>query len=79
MRAGYNPNRRNRNLGTKKAGHGQANRLVIPDCELWLQISSSRCRDLGAVSKEDFRPSLLEIMVFDQPKDGCGDLTSTFF
>lgn len=30
MRAGYNPTRRNRNIGTAKQGHGQNNRLVIP-------------------------------------------------
>jgi len=30
-RAGYNPVRRNRNIGTAKQGHGQNNRLVIPD------------------------------------------------
>jgi ribosomal protein S13 len=29
-RAGWNPTRRNRNLGTAKSGHGLANRLVIP-------------------------------------------------
>lgn len=31
MRPGYNPARRNRNIGTAKQGHGQDNRLVIPD------------------------------------------------
>jgi hypothetical protein len=30
MRAGFNPTRRNRNIGTAKQGHGQNNRLVIP-------------------------------------------------
>jgi hypothetical protein len=29
-RPGYDPTRRNRNIGTEKAGHGQGNRLVIP-------------------------------------------------
>ena len=29
-RRGYDPTRRNRNIGTAKAGHGQDNRLVIP-------------------------------------------------
>jgi hypothetical protein len=29
-RPGYNPTRRNRNIGTEKAGWGQDNRLVIP-------------------------------------------------
>ncbi len=29
-RPGWNPTRRNRNLGTAKAGHGLDNRLVIP-------------------------------------------------
>lgn len=31
MRAGRNPTRRNRNIGTAKSGHGLANRLVIPE------------------------------------------------
>jgi hypothetical protein len=30
MRA-YNPTRRNRNIGTSKSGHGQDNRLTVPD------------------------------------------------
>src|SRR5262249_26842157 len=30
MRSGWNPTRRNRNIGTARAGHGQDNRLVIP-------------------------------------------------
>jgi hypothetical protein len=30
MRSGWNPTRRNRNIGTAKSGHGQDNRLVIP-------------------------------------------------
>lgn len=30
MRPGWNPVRRNRNIGTKASGHGQDNRLVIP-------------------------------------------------
>jgi hypothetical protein len=29
-RPGWNPSRRNRNIGTAKSGHGQNNRLVIP-------------------------------------------------
>src|SRR4051794_38373314 len=29
-RSGWNPTRRNRNIGTEKSGHGQDNRLVIP-------------------------------------------------
>ncbi len=31
MRAGRNPTRRNRNIGTAKSGHGLNNRLVIPE------------------------------------------------
>lgn len=31
MKAGFNPTRRNRNIGTTKQGHGLNNRLVIPD------------------------------------------------
>lgn len=30
MRSGWNPTRRNRNIGTKARGHGQNNKLVIP-------------------------------------------------
>ncbi len=30
-RSGRNPTRRNRNIGTAKSGHGQNNRLVIPE------------------------------------------------
>lgn len=30
MRSGYNPTRRNRNIGTAKQGHGRDNRLTIP-------------------------------------------------
>jgi hypothetical protein len=30
MRSGYNPTRRNRNIGTSKQGHGQNNKLTIP-------------------------------------------------
>jgi hypothetical protein len=30
MRPGWNPTRRNRNIGTAKQGHGQNNRLTIP-------------------------------------------------
>jgi hypothetical protein len=31
MRPGWNPTRRNRNVGTKAHGHGEDNRLVIPE------------------------------------------------
>jgi hypothetical protein len=31
MRSGFNPTRRNRNIGTAKQGHGRDNRLVIPE------------------------------------------------
>jgi len=44
MRAGYNPSRRNRNIGTAKQGHGDDNSLVIPwrsDGEYWLEHLSS--------------------------------------
>jgi hypothetical protein len=30
MRAGFNPTRRNRNIGTAKQGHGRDNRMVVP-------------------------------------------------
>lgn len=30
MKSGYNPSRRNRNLGTSKQGHGQANTFCVP-------------------------------------------------
>lgn len=31
MRPGWNPVRRNRNVGTKAHGHGQDNRMEIPE------------------------------------------------
>lgn len=31
MRPGFNPARRNRNIGTPRQGHGQDNRLVVPN------------------------------------------------
>jgi hypothetical protein len=31
MKAGFNPARRSRNIGTAKQGHGQDNRLAIPN------------------------------------------------
>jgi hypothetical protein len=33
VKAGHNPTRRNRNIGTSKRGHGQDNRLVISICD----------------------------------------------
>lgn len=33
MRPGFNPTRRNRNIGTSRAGRGQDNRHVIPVCD----------------------------------------------
>lgn len=38
MKPGWNPTRRNRNIGTKAHGHGNDNRLVIP--ESWWQPKS---------------------------------------
>jgi hypothetical protein len=34
VRAGWNPTRRNRNIGTKAHGHGSNNKLVIPETSL---------------------------------------------
>ena len=47
IRAGWNPTRRNRNIGTAKSGHGQDNRLVVPwpryqDCPSWARIGPHR-------------------------------------
>ncbi len=35
MRSGRNPTRRNRNIGTAKSGHGQNNKLKIPNGHCW--------------------------------------------
>lgn len=45
MRSGWNPTRRNRNIETKKQGHGRNNELVIPaswpeDSVFWERLSS---------------------------------------
>ncbi|MBN8819106.1 MAG: hypothetical protein J0I80_10370 [Sphingomonas sp.] len=42
MRSTFNPIRRNRNIGTSKQGHGQLNRLVVPD----VAIAGERCTAL---------------------------------
>lgn len=48
MRAGFNPARRNRNIGTAKQGHGQNNKLVIPticagEREWYEQLNAHQC------------------------------------
>jgi len=51
MQPPQNPARRNRNIGTAKQGHGQNNRLVIPQlstslpaCTAWLNVDETICR-----------------------------------
>lgn len=46
QRPGWNPARRNRNIGTAKQGHGQNNRMVIP--YLWNRPSSNYYEQLGS-------------------------------
>jgi hypothetical protein len=48
---GWNPSRRNRNIGTKRSGHGQHNRLVIPDRWSDDRIFWERLRDPVFVSE----------------------------
>lgn len=48
MRKGWNPTRRNKNIGTKKSGYGKDNRLVIPkrhsDISIfWERLNNSVC------------------------------------
>lgn len=54
MRAGWNPIRRNRNIGTAKSGHGLANRLVIP--ERWRDSKKfwEKLRDPVAIEIDGF-------------------------
>lgn len=44
-RSGWNPTRRNRNIGTAKSGRGLANRLVIPDSPTDPRTFWERLRD----------------------------------
>jgi hypothetical protein len=44
MSAVFNPTRRNRNIGTAKQGHGQANRMVIPQVA---SVFRGWCEHLG--------------------------------
>jgi hypothetical protein len=50
MRA-YNPTRRNRNIGTAKSGHGQDNRMVIPQVAHGANIFWERVDDARQVSR----------------------------
>lgn len=49
MKPGWNPTRRNRNIGTAKQGHGQDNKLVIPD--LWNRDQKEYFERLGRYTK----------------------------
>ncbi|MGQ0843497.1 MAG: ImmA/IrrE family metallo-endopeptidase [Sporichthyaceae bacterium] len=52
-RGGWNPSRRNRNIGTAKSGHGRDNRLTIP--ERWSddRVFWERLRDPVVVRRSD--------------------------
>jgi hypothetical protein len=53
-RSGWNPNRRNRNIGTAKSGHGLANRLVIPDSWNDPRVFWEKLRDPVIVEQNGF-------------------------
>lgn len=59
MRAGFNPTRRNRNIGTAKQGHGADNRMKIPvicgyEREWWEQIRTHKVAH-GCVLQRDIQ------------------------
>jgi hypothetical protein len=51
MRPGWNPTRRNRNIGTAKSGHGRNNRLVIPNYFQGLTIFYERLTGYRTVTR----------------------------
>jgi hypothetical protein len=53
-RAGWNPTRRNRNIGTAKSGRGLANRLVIPASWTEPRAFYERLRDAVRVEAEGY-------------------------
>lgn len=48
---GYNPTRRNRNIGTAKSGHGQNNRMTIPEVAHGKYIFWERMDDAQEVTR----------------------------
>jgi hypothetical protein len=69
MKAGFNPARRNRNIGTSKQGHGQNNRLVIPDICLrerrWAEQLNSHQQFQRVVSGREV------IFIVEEVSGGC--------
>jgi hypothetical protein len=63
-RAGRNPTRRNRNIGTAKSGHGQDNRLVIPDPRADIRPFWEKLRDPVRVEVDGFT------LVVEPPQPG---------
>lgn len=71
-RAGWNPTRRNRNLGTSKSGHGLANRLVIPASWRDYRVFWSKLREPVCVETDGFtilvepcRPGFVHAVTID--------------
>src|SRR5262249_19644032 len=54
MRTGWDARRRNRNLGTTRAGHGQDNRLVIPTSQGWDGHFAERLTSCQTVTRAVF-------------------------
>lgn len=52
MRKAWNPTRRNRNIGTSKAGHGSNNKFVIPDRFMDFKIFWERIDDYKVEFRE---------------------------
>lgn len=52
MRAGWNPTRRNKNIGTEKSGNGQNNKLTIPSARGQSDIFWERIKDYSFVVRE---------------------------
>ncbi len=68
-RPGWNPTRRNRNIGTAKAGHGEDNRLVIPgrrndERMFWAKLTNP------IVHTHRIQGRLLTVFV-EPPRQGC--------
>ncbi len=69
MKSGYDPTRRNRNLGTPRAGHGHDNRHVIPQSWHESRVYWEKLQEPVIVQREVF--SRLVTFFVEPPREGC--------
>ena len=70
MNTGHNPTRRSRNIGTAKQGHGQDNRLVVPESRHSLRIYWADLKEYSVVIRT-INFHTLHIIVEKTRDDAC--------